>query len=250
MREVEGDADAGPGDPGVEPAGRARWHEDPDVEERVLDARPGAGSLSRAEVTRDSTPRRWGVVSPAATVIGRPDSPDADLPESVRRLHDEQHAATAGYSTRAHHLDRLRTTQALCNAVGLTPWERDRVLGIMDAVDLTAYGQRGGIETVALVAIRHVVDVERRRHLGLEDVDPTALSEERLAALYEEYRERDVVDDPAFAALAERWDLDRTTLNRLRRTLREQLADRDEPVFGRNPHRDPALPTVRPTAED
>lgn len=212
-------------------------------DERPLETRPGAGTLSRAEATRDTITRRWGVVSPAATVIGRAPSPDADLSESIRRLHDEHHTATAGYSSRAHHLDRLRTTQALCNAVGLTPWERDRVLGIMNHVDLTEYGQRGGIETVALVAIRHVVDVERRQQLGLDDLDPTSLSEERLEALYEEYRDRDIVDDPTFAQLADRHDLDRTALDRLRRTLREQLGE-EEPVYGRNPHRDPNLPSL------
>lgn len=222
----------------------ARWDEDPAVEERVLDARPGAGALTRAETTRDSTVRRWGVVTPAATVIGRPDSPDGDLPESVRRLHDEQHAATTGYSARAHHLDRLRTTQALCNAIGLTPWQRDRVLGIMSEIDLADYGQRGGIETVALVVIRHVVDVERRRYLGLEDLDPSGLSEDRLEALYEEYREHDVLDEPRFAELADAYDLDRTSLDRLRRTLRDQLDEGPERVFGRNPHRDPHLPSA------
>lgn len=212
-------------------------------QDRPLETRPGAGSLSRTEATRDTITRRWGVVSPAATVIGRPSTPDADLSESIRRLHDEHHAATAGYSSRAHHLDRLRTTQALCNAIDLTPWERDRVLGIMNEVDLTEYGQRGGIETVALVAIRHVVDVERRRQLGLDDIDASDLSEERLETLFEEYRERDIVDNPAFAQLAERHDLDRTALDRLRRTLRDQLGDR-EPVYGRNPHRDPNLPSL------
>lgn len=226
------------------PADEIRWDDDPAVEERVLDARPGAGALTRAETTRDSTVRRWGVVTPAATVIGRPSSPDADLSESVRRLHDEQHAATAGYSTRAHHLDKLRTTQALCNAIDLTPWQRDRVLGIMSDIDLTAYGQRGGIETVALVVIRHVVDVERRRYLGLNDIDPSSLSEERLEALYEEYRERDILDEDTFARLAEAHDLDKTSLDRLRRILRDQLADAPERVFGRNPHRDPHLPSV------
>ncbi|MFB6111222.1 MAG: DNA-directed RNA polymerase subunit epsilon [Halobacteriaceae archaeon] len=226
------------------PAADARWEDEPRRASRDLATAPGAGTLSRAEATRDSTVRRWGVVTPAATVIGRPEEPGDDLSESVRRLHDEQHAATAGYSTRAHYVDRLRTTQALCNAVGLTPWERDRVLGIMGEIELRPYGQRAGIETVALVVIRHVVDIERRRQLGLDNLDPAAISEDRLETLYEEYRERDIVDEPAFERLAEARDLDRTSLNQLRRTLREQLADEPELVFGRNPHRDPHLPSI------
>ncbi len=103
--------------------------------DRRLETRPGSGSLSRADVQRDSTVRQWGVVTPSATVIGRADSADADLSENVRRLHDEQHAATPGYSERAHRLDRLRTTQALCNALDVTPWQRDLALGVMDEID-------------------------------------------------------------------------------------------------------------------
>ncbi|MFB6105264.1 MAG: DNA-directed RNA polymerase subunit epsilon [Halobacteriaceae archaeon] len=212
---------------------------------RRLKARPGEGALSRADHRRDEALRRWGVVTPAATVIGRPESPEADLSESVRRLHNEQHAATAGYSSRAHYLDRLRTTQALCNAVGVTPWERDRALGIMADIDLTAFGQQRGVATVALVVIRHVVDEERRRALGVDEVDPAEHSVEELEALHERYATADVTDEPAFERLAAAQDLDQTSLNRLRRVLRDQLEELDPEPLGRNPHRDPSLPSPR-----
>jgi len=223
--------------------------ESPDTDDRFPDrrlrARPGEGALSRADHRRDQTVRRWGVVTPAATVIGRPDTPEDDLPESVRRLHNEQHAATAGYSSRAHYLDRLRTTQALCSAIGVTPWERDRALGIMADIDLTAFGSQRGVATVALVVIRHVVDEERRRALGVDDVDPTEHSVEELEAIHEAYAANDVTDDPTFERLAAAEDLDQTSLNRLRRVLRDQLEDLEAPPLGRNPHRDPSLPSAR-----
>jgi len=59
--------------------------------------------------------------------------------------------------------------------------------------------------------------------------------------LFEQYRRHDVTDEPAFQRLAERYDLDKTSLNRLRRVLTDQLPD-GLPAFGRNPERDPHLP--------
>ena len=234
-------------DDGVDPgSGRRQAVADggvtPDREpERRLETRPGSGSLSRADVQRDSTVRRGGVVTPSATVIGRAESADADLSESVRRLHDEQHAATPGYSERAHHLDRLRTTQALCNALDLTPWQRDLALGVMDEIDLTEFGSQRAIPKVALVVIRHVVDVDRRTYFGLDDIDAQELSADRMEELFTEYRAHDITEEPTFKRLAAEHGLDTTSLNRLRRVLKSQLED-ELPAYGRNPYRDPNLP--------
>ena len=223
------------------PAGTDLEHPD---EERRLETRPGSGSLSRMEARRDATVRQWGVVTPSATVIGRAESPGEEVSENIRRLHDEQHPAMAGHSARAHHLDRLRTTQALCNALELTPWQRDLALGIMDEIDLTAFGSQRSIPKVALVVIRHVVDLDRRRYFGLDEIDVSALSPERMDELFAQYRAHDVTDEPTFERLAAQHDLDVTSLNRLRRVLQEQLEDDALPAFGRTPHRDPNLPSL------
>ncbi|WP_323170920.1 DNA-directed RNA polymerase subunit epsilon [Natrialba sp. PRR66] len=217
--------------------------------ERPLETRPGAGTLSRAAAKRDTTVRQWGVVTPSATVIGRAESPEADLSESVRRLHDEQHAATPGYSERAHHLDRLRTTQALCNALELTPWQRDLALGVMDEIDLTEFGSQRAIPKVALVVIRHVVDVDRRAYFGLDDVDAQALSADRMDELFGQYRAHDITEESTFKRLAATHGLDTTSLNRLRRVLKSQLED-ELPAYGRNPYRDPNLPATTDTDTD
>ncbi|WP_255170416.1 DNA-directed RNA polymerase subunit epsilon [Natrononativus amylolyticus] len=214
-------------------------------EPRRLETRAGAGSLSRAAAQRDATVRRWGVVTPSATIIGRAASPEADLSESIRRLHDEQHTATAGHAARAHQLDRLRTTQALCNALEVTPWQRDLALGIMDEIDLTEFGSQRAIPKVALVVIRHVVDVDRRRYFGLDDLDAGALSADRMDELFIQYRAHDITDEPAFKRLAAEHGLETTSLNRLRRVLKSQLEDADGlPAYGRSPNRDPNLPSV------
>lgn len=208
--------------------------------------RAGAGSLSRAAAQRDVRTRRWGVVSPAATVIGSPEAEDDDLPESVRDLHDERHGAMAGHAERMHRLDRLRITQALCNALSVTPWQRDRALGIMRDLDLTPFGSQRAVEKVALVAIRHVVDEDRRRYLGLDDREWVAeRTPEQLQALYDQFES--IADERAFEALLDRVGLDTTGLNRLGRILREAVAEQDVEgaVMGRNPYRDGNLPDVR-----
>jgi hypothetical protein len=210
-----------------------------------LSRRPGDSTVSRADLQRDETVRRWGLVTPSATRIGRADSPDGDLSENVRRLHEERHPAMEGYSERAHRLEKLRLTHALCSNLGLTPWQRDRAIGTMVDLDLTAFGSQRAIPKVALVVIRHVVDHEREHHLGLHDDEWIAEQPpERLADLYEQFHS--ITDDDQFTVLCEKYDLNVTNLNRLRRTLTEQLDEQDlhDAVYGRNPYRDPSLPDL------
>jgi hypothetical protein len=207
--------------------------------------RSGDSALSRAALQRDETVRRWGLVTPSATRIGRADSPSHDLSENVRRLHEERHPAMAGYSERAHRLDKLRLTHALCTELTLTPWQRDRAIGIMVDLDLTAFGSQRAIPTVALVVIRHVVDREREHYLGLHDQEWIQQQPpERLNDLYEQFRS--ITDEDRFTSLCEQQDLDVTNLNRLRRVLINQLDDQNltDAVYGRNPYRDPSLPNL------
>ena len=210
-----------------------------------LSQRPGDSAVARTELQRDETVRRWGLVTPSATRIGRADSPEHDLSESVRRLHEERHPAMEGYSERAHRLEKLRLTHALCSSLGLTPWQRDRAIGTMVNLDLTAFGSQRAIPKVALVVIRHVVDREREHHLGLHDDEWIAEQPpDRLADLYEQFRP--ITDEDQFTALCEQHDLNVTNLNRLRRTLTDQLDEQGlhNAVYGRNPYRDPSLPSL------
>lgn len=215
------------------------------TEDAPVSRRPGDSAVARADLQRDETTRRWGLVTPSATRIGRAESPLDDVGENVRRLHDERHPAMEGYSARAHRLEKLRLTHALCGRLELTPWQRDRAIGTMVELDLTAFGSQRAIPKVALVVIRHVVDLERERHLGLHDDDWIGEQPpERLGALYDRFES--ITDDEQFQALCAEYDLDVTSLNRLRRTLREQLDDQDlhDAVYGRNPYRDPSLPEL------
>lgn len=216
--------------------------------ERDVSTRAGDGALGRVDAAKDEVVRRWDVTTPSATMIGRPEHPDDDVDENLRRLHDEHHPAMAGHSERMHRLEKARITHAFCNQLGLRPWERDRALGIMVDLDLTVFGSQRAIPKVALVVVKHVVDDERRRVLGLDDREWLAgLPPSELEALHERFDS--LTDDSAYRTLLETFGLDVTGVNRLERTLREQLdeQDLDGAVFGRNPHRDPALPAFRPT---
>lgn len=73
---------------------------------REVNARPGDGALSRTDALKDERVRRWDIVTPSATLIGRATSPDQELSATVRRLHDEQHPAMRGHSARMHRLDK------------------------------------------------------------------------------------------------------------------------------------------------
>lgn len=227
-----------------------QWQSDPNAERSDREARelsqlPGDGAVRRADLQRDQSVRKWGPVTPSATIIGRAKSPESDLSDNIRRLHEERHSAMAGHSSRMHHLDKLRVSHALCNDLSLTPWQRDCVLGIMSELDLTAFGSQRAIPKVALVVIRHIVDREREHHLGLHDNEwIRGLPPERLTDLYDQFQS--LTDEDQFTNLAQKHGLDVTSLNRLRRVLKEQLDERglEYAVHGRNPHRDPNLPSL------
>lgn len=230
------------------PSGREAGDRSPASEgpDRALSTRPGDGALSRVDAVKDERVRRWDVVTPSATLIGRPERADWDVEESLRRLHDEQHPAMAGHSERMHRLDKLRITHAFCNSLGLTPWERDRALGIVADLDFRAFGSQRAVPTVALVVIAYVGDLERRRRLGLHDTEWVQSHDpDELESLYDRYQS--MTDDEEFRRLLEQQGLDVTAVNRLTRTLREQLDAQDlhGAALSRSPHRDPSLPPLR-----
>ncbi|WP_435359896.1 DNA-directed RNA polymerase subunit epsilon [Haloarchaeobius sp. DFWS5] len=217
-----------------------------DPHSRWLNAEPGDGSLSRVDAVKDEVTRRWDVITPSATMIGRATDPSSDLRDSLRRLHDEQHPAMAGHSARMHQLDKLRIAHALCSTLDVTRWERDCVLGIVNEVDFTKFGSQRALETVSLVVLRYVVDRERRERLGLDDTEWVAsLSESELEELFEQFSS--LKDDETFQKLLAVNDLTKTNVNRLTRVLKAQLTDMDVEgaVLGRDPFRDPNLPAVR-----
>ncbi|WP_227375803.1 DNA-directed RNA polymerase subunit epsilon [Haladaptatus halobius] len=221
-----------------------------DPRNRPLSRLPGDGAVRRADLQRDESVRRWGPVTPSATLIGRAQSPESDVGENIRRLHEERHSAMAGHSSRMHHLDKLRVSHALCNDLALTPWQRDCVIGIMAELNLTAFGSQRAIPKVALVVIRHVVDREREHYLGLHDSEWIGqLPSERLGDLYDQFQS--LTDDDRFDELTEKHGLDITSLNRLRRVLKEQIEEQgiEFAVHGRNPHRDPNLPSLTSRGE-
>lgn len=213
---------------------------------RDVSARPGDGALTRLDAVKDERIRRWDVVTPSATIIGRPERPGDDLGENLRRLHDEQHPAMEGHSARMHRLEKARITHAFCNALSLSAWERDRALGIMVDLDLTVFGSQRAIPKVALVVVQYVVDDERQRQLGLHDQEWVAeRSPEELGRLYDRFES--IKDDSNYRELLETYDMDTTNVNRLTRTLRDQLDEQDlhGAVLGRSPYRDPSLPPIR-----
>jgi hypothetical protein len=191
----------------------------------------------------DTKPRHRDVVNPSATRIGYAEDPENDLGPRVRALHEERRAELQGNNERLQQLDVLRVTQALCNSLDLSTWERDRVLGVVSELDPTDLGGRRTIPRVALVIARRVVDAERKAWLGLND--DTWLDDqppERLRELAD--RLTRLADSDEYVRLLSECDLTPTAADRLESALETELADHiDDAAFGRCPRRDPVLPS-------
>jgi len=78
----------------------------------------------------------------------------------------------------------------------------------MDEIDLTEFGSQRAIEKVALVAIRHVVDVDRQQYFGLDEIDAQTLSADRMEELFAQYRAHDITDEESFKRLAADYGLE------------------------------------------
>lgn len=192
---------------------------------------------------RDARPRRWDVLNPAATRIGYAADPDDDVGERLRALHAERDARVRGGDERRARLDVARVTQAVCNALDLTAWERDRVLGVVCELDPAAVGTRESIPGIALAVARRVVDAERRARLGLDDPTPSGRrSPGRLADLADRFRR--LTDGEAYGRLLAECGLGPAAVEHLTAALEGELDDGtlEAAVFGRSPYRDPALP--------
>jgi hypothetical protein len=212
-------------------------------EPAVVSTEPGDGALHRDEANKDAITRQWDPVTPSATMIGRAEDPESDVGERIRRLHDEHHPAMEGHGERMHRLDKARITQALSNSLDLSAWERDRALGVILQLDLTAFGSQRAIPKVALVVIKHVVDEHRKRRLGLHDADWIRdLPPDLMTELYDRFTS--ITDEDRYREAIAEHGLDVTAVNRLDRILADQLESQDlvGAVLGRSPNRDPHLP--------
>lgn len=209
----------------------------------------------------DTQPRRFDVVNPSATRIG--DAEDATIGDStddperegrLRALHAERRAALQGNAERTRALDVLRVTQAICNSLDLTPWERDRVLGVIRELEGTDLGSDRSISRVALVVARRVVDAERRAWLGLEDHEWRAdQPPERLQALSDRLQrladDRSLGcagDESVYDQLREACGLTDAAAARIDAALDRELDAETlrEAILGRSPHSDPHLPVT------
>jgi hypothetical protein len=214
----------------------------------------------------DKQPHRWAVLDPSATRIGRSeriagdtseevaehagpvsspvdDAPEDDRDERLRALHAERDAATQGNSDRRRRLDAARVAQAVCNSLGLTAFERDRVLGVVCELDPGIYESRDTLQGIVLVVARRVVDAERRAWLGLDDSEwRDDQPPERLVELADRLHRLTGTD--AYDCLVEECDLTPDAVDRLDATIRRELDAETfrEAAVGRSPYRDPYLP--------
>lgn len=192
-------------------------------------------SYERTPEVLDSKPRHRDVVNPASTRIGQVEDEDNDLSERLRRLHTERDSRMDGNESRRERLDALRITQAVCNALDLTVWERDRVLGVVRRLDDSAFATRHDVECVAVAVASHVVDAERRAWVGLDDEESArrGARNDKLCLL---------TDSEQFQRLREDTGLSPEAVEELEAEIERELDEHDAlAAFGRSPRRDNAL---------
>lgn len=196
-------------------------------------------SYERTPEVLDSKPRHRDVVNPAATRIGHVESADNDVSERLRRLHAERDSRLQGNEDRRERLDALRITQAVCNSLDLTVWERDRVLGVVSSLDDTEFTTRHDVECVAVAVASHVVDDERREWVGIDEEDTR--QSERIAELTENLSL--LTDSEQFQRLRDETGLSPEAIERLEAEIDRELDEHDaRAAFGRSPRSDEALP--------
>jgi hypothetical protein len=192
-------------------------------------------SYERTPEVLDSKPRHRDVVNPASTRIGHVEDEDSDLSERLRRLHAERDSRLQGNEDRRDRLDALRLTQAVCNSLDLTVWERDRVLGVVQRLDDTEFATSHDVERVALAVASRVVDAERRAWAGIDDQPP-----ERIADLTEDLCL--LSDSEQFQQLREETGLSSDEIDQLETAIERELDEHDAlAAFGRSPYHDDAL---------
>jgi hypothetical protein len=198
-------------------------------------------SYERTPEVLDSKPRHRDVVNPASTRIGHVEDDDSDLSERLRRLHAERDSRMQGNEDRRDRLDALRLTQAVCNSLDLTVWERDRVLGVVRSLDDTEFATRHDVERVALAVASRVVDAERRAWAGIDDEHDQP--PERIAELREDLCL--LTDSEQFQQLREETGLSPDAVEELEDAVEQELDEHDTlAAFGRSPYRDDALSPV------
>jgi len=120
--------------------------------------------------------------------------------------HNEgRHPSDGTLSARLARLDKKRITQAYCSRLNLTQFQRDEAVRAMLLLNLDDFGQNKRIEKVALTVIRVIVNYNRFAHLQKTDAQRISETED-------------------FKKLAESVDLDKRTMRRLSRSIKENLS--------------------------
>ncbi|WP_256288286.1 hypothetical protein [Halobellus inordinatus] len=120
--------------------------------------------------------------------------------------HNEgRHPSDGTLSARLARLDKKRITQAYCSRLDVTQFQRDEAVRAMLLLNLDDFGQNKRIEKVALTVIRVIVNYNRFAHL--QKTDAQRISETK-----------------DFKQLAESVELDKRTMRRLSRSIKENLS--------------------------
>ena len=142
--------------------------------------------------------------TPTATEIGDED----ERGDEAEHLRDIERRTNDRLSTHKHELDKKRITEAYCDSLEVTPYQRQEAVRLMEFLDLEAFGSQRAVPGVALAVIKYVVTRDRMENYG---ADATRISE-----------------DDTFQQLVEEEGLDMGDIMSISQTMKEQLRNRRE----------------------
>lgn len=169
-----------------------------------------------------------GFDSPMATRIGKEEDHDEDA-ERLRELHEGRHRSDGELSIRQSQWDKSRIAEAICSALPLAKHEREKVVGVVNTLDFSKFGQQKGLEPVTLGVVAVVID---ERHRQQEDVDGDIVS------FTDKYRE-----------ICGSVDVSMGDLSTIKKLVRESLDEGTAAEGQRDPRRDTLLPEPTPVGE-
>lgn len=129
--------------------------------------KPGDGALTVFDHKKDS--HRYVAQTPfkstRTTMYARQAGKDEEQFDRFWKWH---HHWDSDDSSRRTHNDKLNVAWALANSLGLTSYQKYRVLEIVSNINGRRFNKNGGLEGLALGAIAYVGDEEAQRFGSLE----------------------------------------------------------------------------------
>lgn len=142
-------------------------------DDQPIVAEPGDGQLSDLDIERDVGPKERIIpFKSARTTFPARKAKDTERWNRLWKLHHQWDSDDTG---RRAYRDKINLSKALSNALGLSSYQKDRVVSIVAGTNGRRFNQVGGVEALALGAIAYVGEQDAKdiddRILGSDEFE-------------------------------------------------------------------------------